>query len=50
MSVPWDLVRVWSVESAGNFDRDMEVRLLQHVLLYYVPLLLQKLTFETTSK
>ena len=26
MSVPWDSVRVWSVESAGNFDRDMEVR------------------------
>ena len=26
MSVPWDAVRVWSVESAGNFDRDMEVR------------------------
>lgn len=26
MSVPWDLVRVWSVESAGSFDRDMEVR------------------------
>lgn len=26
MSVPWDLVRVWSVESAGNFDKDMEVR------------------------
>ncbi|KAL3810110.1 hypothetical protein ACHAXA_008243 [Cyclostephanos tholiformis] len=27
MSVPWDSVRVWSVESAGNFDRDMELRL-----------------------
>ena len=26
MSVPWDAIRVWSVESAGNFDRDMEVR------------------------
>ena len=26
MSVPWDLVRVWSVESAGSFDRDMEMR------------------------
>lgn len=28
MSVPWDLVKVWSVESAGGaFDRDMELRL-----------------------
>ena len=25
MSVSWDSVRSWSVESAGNFDRDMEV-------------------------
>ena len=26
MSVPMDLIRAWSVESAGNFDRDMELR------------------------
>mmetsp|Transcript_9856 Transcript_9856/g.20573 ORF Transcript_9856/g.20573 Transcript_9856/m.20573 type:complete len:790 (-) Transcript_9856:247-2616(-) len=26
MSVPWDSIRVWSVESAGNFDLDMEMR------------------------
>ena len=25
MSVSWNSVRYWSVESAGNFDRDMEV-------------------------
>ena len=25
MSISWDRVRSWSVESAGNFDRDMEV-------------------------
>ena len=25
MSVPTDVIRSWSVESAGNFDRDMEV-------------------------
>ena len=34
MSVPWDLVRVWSVESAGNFDRDMEVSMI--VLLFII--------------
>ena len=27
MSVPWDMVRVWAVESAGKFDRDMEVKI-----------------------
>mmetsp|Transcript_9616 Transcript_9616/g.20813 ORF Transcript_9616/g.20813 Transcript_9616/m.20813 type:complete len:857 (+) Transcript_9616:61-2631(+) len=27
MSVPNDVIRSWSVESAGSFDRDMEVRL-----------------------
>jgi len=27
MSVPLDVIRSWSVESAGNFDRDMELRL-----------------------
>jgi hypothetical protein len=26
MSIPLDSIRVWSVESAGNFDRDMEFR------------------------
>ena len=26
MSVPLDNIRVWSVESAGHFDRDMELR------------------------
>mmetsp|Transcript_12428 Transcript_12428/g.27015 ORF Transcript_12428/g.27015 Transcript_12428/m.27015 type:complete len:831 (+) Transcript_12428:168-2660(+) len=26
MSVPLDLIRVWSIESAGSFDRDMELR------------------------
>ncbi len=25
MSVSWDRVRTWSVESAGSIDRDMEV-------------------------
>jgi len=25
MSVPWDSIRSWSVESAGSFDRDVEV-------------------------
>lgn len=39
MSVPWDAVRVWSVESAGNFDRDMEVRTksLGLLMLLFVP-------------
>jgi len=27
MSVPLDVIRSWSVESAGSFDRDMELRL-----------------------
>lgn len=26
MSVPLDTIRIWSVESAGHFDRDMELR------------------------
>ncbi|KAL7528793.1 hypothetical protein ACHAWF_002704, partial [Thalassiosira exigua] len=26
ISVPMDMIRVWSVESAGSFDRDMELR------------------------
>ncbi|KAL7543852.1 hypothetical protein ACHAXR_013222 [Thalassiosira sp. AJA248-18] len=26
MSVPLDVIRVWSIESAGSFDRDMELR------------------------
>jgi hypothetical protein len=26
MSVPWDSIRSWSVESAGSFDRDVEVK------------------------
>jgi hypothetical protein len=26
MSIPLDSIRVWSVESAGHFDRDMELR------------------------
>lgn len=26
MSVPMDIIRSWSVESAGSFDRDMELR------------------------
>lgn len=26
MSIPLDSIRVWSVESAGSFDRDMELR------------------------
>jgi hypothetical protein len=25
MSISWDRVRTWSVESAGSIDRDMEV-------------------------
>ena len=25
MSVPMDVMRSWSIESAGSFDRDMEV-------------------------
>lgn len=37
MSVPWDAVRVWSVESAGNFDRDMEVRTKCLLMLIFVP-------------
>jgi len=27
MSVPFDVIQSWSVESAGSFDRDMELRL-----------------------
>lgn len=26
MSIPLDTIRVWSIESAGHFDRDMELR------------------------
>ena len=26
MSIPLDIIRVWSIESAGHFDRDMELR------------------------
>lgn len=29
-SVPLDVIRMWSVESAGNFDRDMEVRIIKY--------------------
>ena len=40
--MPWDLVRVWSVESAGNFDRDMEVRREKNYI--YIPYSTAKLT------
>jgi len=47
MSVPWDMVRVWSVESAGSFDRDSKK--FDDLLLRHIDFLLTHFLFSMHS-